>query len=604
MAGLPFGDLPVELLHRAVALCALAVSLLVVLVIERPGGSWGDRLRSRLVLGVPWGTLVVVTGVVGFYLVVQHGWSNWYDPVTLPYRAWSLFSPLGWLTAAFAHSGSSHLVGNVTTALAVFPLAEYAYGHYPRQRGSQSFASWRSNPLVRALLVVPAGTAIVGLVTALFSWGPIIGFSGVVFAAIGFAAVRYPVGAVVAAVAQGAVKLTYQVLLDPILVRQASERYVRPGWVGIAVQGHALGLFTGVALGVLVFYRDELIDLAALGSRGETPPSVLRMWAAALLLALVLRLQNLWWYRGAETFVLYRGLGLAVVALVATLIAAAVASPDTTLECPGGERETGGVLPDVGADDRIPDVQPGALLPNALSGTAGLDGAMTTRQVAVLALLAPLVAMAPVAVGLNLVAVADAGTPGGGAAVEVRDYTVTYAEDVQNGMTSVVDVSMFGETTTVNTSGVIVVSDRRNIWTTEVTKGALASRGSARVVVGGPTWRETVFVKREGWSALGGGAAYRVRIGPEPGDTRVAYTSGGATAGPVLAGRNVSVVPAEEGRFDVRVTQNGATMETAPMPDDGENVSVGGVTFVRDGAIVEARVNDTRVDVFRKENAR
>jgi membrane associated rhomboid family serine protease len=595
----PLDALPVELLHRLGALVAVALSLLVVVLVERPGGAWGQRLRQRFVMGVPWGTLVVVTGVVGFFLVAQHGWNNWFDPVTLPYRAWSVFSPLGVLTAAFAHSGSAHLIGNMTGTLAVFPLAEYAYGHYPRERGSQSFGSWRTNPLVRALVVVPAGTILVGLATALFSWGPVIGFSGVLFAGLGFAAVRYPLGTIVAVVAQGAVKLVYRTLLDPIVWREATERYVRPGWAGIAVQGHALGLFLGVALGVLVFYRDELVDLASLAGRGETPPPVHRMWAGALLLSLTLGLQNLWWYRGSDTYVLYRGLGLAFVALVAILVAAAVSSPDESIDELLSTPSLDSVLPDADLGRLVPDVGFGAVLPD-VPDEPPEDQVLTTRQVAVLLLLVPLVAMAVAGVGLNLMTVSE-GVPPGSETVETHGYTVTYAENVENGMTSVVEVTVFGETTSVTTSGVVVVSERRNIWTTVVTKGKLASQGRAEVVLGGPTWRETVFVKREGWSALGGGAAYRVRIGPARGNTNVAYVSEPATAGPVLAGRNVSVVPVDGGRFDLRVSRNDSTLGTVPIPGDGSNVTAGGITFVRDGAVVEARVNGTRVDVFRKQ---
>ena len=551
-----------ELLHQVGAVVAVLLSLGALWWLERPRGRWGDVLRSRFVLGVPWGTLVVVTGVVGFYLVAQHGWTYWRSPVTLAFSSWSYFYPLGWLTAAFAHSGSSHLIGNMTATLVVFPLAEFAFGHFPRERGSQSFASWRTNPLVRAFVVVPGGAFAVGIATSLFGWGPIIGFSGVVFAAVGFAAVRYPLAAVVAMVAQQGVTLGYRVLVDPIIFREASQRFVRPPWAGIAVQGHALGLFLGAALGILVFYRGGLLDLPFVGSRREDPPSTLRIWFGTFVLGLSLSLWALWWYRGGDAYVLYRGAGLAFVAIVAAMVAAAVGSPDR---------------PSFG------------------------NGGLTSRQVAVLVLAMPLVAMAVVAVPLNAMTVADAGPPAGTEPVEIRDYTVVYAEDVPNQMTSVVDVEAFGETTRVNTSGVIVISERRKVWTRAVSKSELAAGGSKRLVVGGPTWRETVFVKREGWSAVGGGSAYRVRIGRARGDTVVAHTSPRATAGAVLRGRNLSVEPAP-GRFRVLVTRNGSTMDAARVPGPNQSVTAGGVTFVRDGQTVVATIDGTQVDVFRKES--
>lgn len=552
----------VEVVHQVGAVVAVVVSLVLVWWLDRPSGRWSAHLRKRFVLGVPWGTLVVVSGVVGFYLVAQQGWNHWFSPLTLPYRAWSFFYPLGWLTAAFAHGGSAHLISNVTASLVVFPLAEYAYGHFPRERGSQSFGSLRTNPLVRAFVVLPIGTVLVGLVTALFSWGAVIGFSGVVFAGVGFAAVRYPLGAVIALTAQQGVKLAYRVLLDPILVREASERFVRPPWAGIAVQGHALGLFVGAALGILVFYREALLDLPAFGDRGEDRPSALRVWFGTLLIGLSLGLWAIWWFKGTSTYVLYRGAGLAVVALVAASIAAAVASPDR---------------PSIAIED------------------------MTSRQVAVLLLLVPLGVMAVSAVPLNALAVADANPPADAEPMEVRDYTVFYAEDVPNELTQVVNVTLFGETTELNTSGVIVVSERREIWSTAIGKDELASRGRATVVLGGPTWREAVFVKREGWSAVGGPSTYRVRMGPRQGDTDVVYTAPAATADPVVAGRNLSIAPAN-GSFVLRVTRNGTTLGSTPVPGPEGTATAGGVRFVREGSTIRARIDGTDVAVFRDEN--
>jgi len=553
----------VELLHRVAAVVAVAVSAAVVWRLDRPRGRWGARLRSRFVLGVPWGTLVVLAGVVAFYLLAQDGLNNWFSPVTLPYRAWSYFYPLGWLTAAFAHSGSAHLIGNVTASLAIFPLAEYAYGHFPRERGSQSFATPLTNPLVRAFVVVPLGAVVVGLLTALFSWGAIIGFSGVVFAGVGFAAVRYPLGAVVALVAREGVILAYRVLLNPILVREASERFVRPPWAGIAVQGHALGLFIGAALGILVFYREGLVSLARMGDRGEQRPSALRTYAGLVLIGLSLGLWAIWWFKGSSTFVLYRAAGLAVVALVGLVTAAAVSSAD-----------------------------------RPLLGDAGL----TRRQAAVMLLVVPLAAMAVVAVPLNTLAVAEADPPARAEPVEVRDYTVFYAEGVPNELTRVINVSAFGETTQLNASGVVVVSERREIWSTAVGKRELAAKGSTTIVLGGPTWRDTVFVKREGWTVAGGPSTYRVRIGPERGNTRVAFVADPATASPILAGRNVSVVP-REGGFAIRVSRNNTTLGRAPMPGENGTVTAGGVAFDRTGRDVVASINGTTVTVFRKEES-
>jgi hypothetical protein len=285
----------------------------------------------------------------------------------------------------------------VTSALVVFPVAEYAYGHYPRERGSQSFGTRLTNPLIRAFVLVPAAVVVVGILTSLFGWGPIIGFSGVVFAGIGFTAVRYPIAAVVAMVAQQGVTLIYRVLLNPIVVREASERFVRPPWAGIAVQGHALGLFVGAALGILVFYRGGLLRLPTVSERHDDHPGALRVWFGTFVLGLSLGLWAIWWYRGGDAYVLYRAAGLAVVAIVAAILVAAVASPD---------RPTGG------------------------------DGSLTTRQIAVVLLVLPILGMGVAAVPLNAMTVDDAGVPPGTETVEVRDYTVVYADVIPLGTSS------------------------------------------------------------------------------------------------------------------------------------------------------------------------
>ncbi|MFB6157044.1 MAG: rhomboid family intramembrane serine protease, partial [Haloferacaceae archaeon] len=180
------------LLQRLLVVAALVVGIAVVVALDRPRGRWGARLRRRFVLGVPWGTLVSVALVLAVYLFLQGGAADWNAPITIPFRAWSYFYPLGVAVAAFAHAGPGHLLGNLVGTLALAPLAEYAWGHFPRERGASSFASPLRNPLVRAFLVVPLAVVAAGLLTAAFSVGPIIGFSGVVFAFGGVALVHYP----------------------------------------------------------------------------------------------------------------------------------------------------------------------------------------------------------------------------------------------------------------------------------------------------------------------------------------------------------------------------------------------------------------------------
>lgn len=540
-------------LQRVVAVVALLGSLVVVWRFDRSRSRWGHRLRSRFVLGVPWGSAVAIGFVLAVYLFLQGGYWHWFRPVTLPYSAWSYFTPLGVAVAGLAHAGPGHLVGNLTSAAVLLPLAEYAFGHFPRERGSQSFSSWRTSPLLRAFVLFPAGVLFVALLTALFSWGPVIGFSGVVFAAAGFALVRYPIAAVVAVLGREVVSLIYRSLLDPVVQQEATSRFVRPGWAGIAVQGHALGLFLGAAAGVLVLYR--------MGS--DERPSALRLWLGTVLAGMSLGLWALWWIRGGDTYVLFRAVGLAFVVAVALLVVAPVVASE-----------------------------------RPLLGRFGDD--LTRRQVATVAFLFPLLVMSLIAVPVNLNVVEETGLPDDGQQVEVRDYTVGYAENVPDRMINVVDVSLFGETTEIRTSGVVVVSEQRNIWSREISPGQLAHSGRASVVVGGPGWREVVVATREGWSVTGGPTVYQVRLGKDGEPQRLAFESDPARADVVLAGHNVSLA-SRDGEFYVRLSKNGSVVERVSIPEAGESVMAGDVTFVRDGRSLIAEVDDTRVTVARKE---
>jgi membrane associated rhomboid family serine protease len=63
------------------------------------------------------------------------------------------------------------------------------------------------------------GTLALGVVTSVFSLGPVVGFSGVVFALAGFALVRYPLATVVALVGADALEVMYRALVSPTVVQ-------------------------------------------------------------------------------------------------------------------------------------------------------------------------------------------------------------------------------------------------------------------------------------------------------------------------------------------------------------------------------------------------
>ncbi len=597
-----------------VAVLAVAVfSLLVVYRIDRPDGRWGARLRSRFVMGVPWGTLVSALVVVSVYLFVQGGIHRWNDPVTIPFRAWSFLYPTGMITATFAHSSLDHLLGNLAGTLVLAPIAEYAWGHFPRDRGSSSFGSLLTNPWVRALVVFPGAVVLGGLLLAVISLGPVIGFSGVVFAFAGFALVRYPIAAVVGVVATGLVRRVYAALQDPIVTATAQPQPPSaPWWAEIAIQGHAVGLLLGVLVGIYVF-----------GRRDERPSAV-RVWFGVALFGVERALWAVYWYRGNERYVLFQGVGIVLVGLLAILVALGVTSSDRPLaarlgrlgaklhprrpEAPTVQADgAGDPAADVGSDPEGPGADGdgsdersgmGSPVRRALAGPLVALGAVKRRHAVLVVLLVSFAVLAGPGVGSNAVTAASHDAPGDG--MTVGDYSITYAEGVTNEMVSIVDISALNETTQVETSGVIVTSQRRNIWYQAVSKGRLAFRGYARVDVGGPGWRDHVWAIRRGWSASGGGTAYKVWLRDSDGNVRRVFDSPPATASPVVDGRNVSVVAADES-FRLRVSLNNTTLGSAPIPDPGNATAAGGLRLENEENAIYAVHNRTRVQVAKKE---
>jgi hypothetical protein len=184
--------------------------------------------------------------------------------------------------------------------------------------------------------------------------------------------------------------------------------------------------------------------------------------------------------------------------------------------------------------------------------------------------------------------------------VEVRDYEVFYAEGVTDRLVSVVDVP--GINTSVQTSGVIVVSEDRGIWWTAFGRSEIAFAGERRVRLGGVGWRESVVVNRTGWTVVGGPATYRVTLrrtgSNEP--ARVAWTADPSTAEPTIENRNVTLYPVEEG-FGLLVSRGNVTLGRAPVPALNETVEAGGLMFTNSEGKVFAEANGTRVRVAKRE---
>ncbi|GAA0509310.1 Membrane associated serine protease, rhomboid family [Halorubrum aquaticum] len=575
--------LPADAVHLLIAGAAAAVALAAVYASDRPAGAWGRRLRSRLLLGVPWGTLLAVGFVIGVYLLVQSGIENPNRPVVIPFRAWSYLYPEGMLWAGFSHASRGHITGNLLSTLVAGTLAEYAYGHFPRERGSETFGSLRRNPYVRAFCVVPGAILAFGVVSSLLALGPVIGFSGVVFALWGFALVHYPVGTIASLTAATLASVVYETVRTPVEIAEATPSFGPPSWANIAIQGHALGLIAGVLVGAWLLRRrsrrraskgdasgGRVSGHLPRGRSGPSSTSALVVFAAVLLFGASRRLWAVYWYLGNARYELYRALGLAGVLALAAIVAVAVAGREEPLR------------PTLA----VPE-------PRTIRGSVA---SATPAAVGLLCLLAAFAAVAGPAVVPNLVTVGEGDLPGD--PVEVEGYQVTYAEDVEDRTVSAIDIEAFGRSTSVRTSGVIVANPDREIWTTAVSKGNLAFWGYRAVDVGGTGWRETVWVQRTGWVAVGGNATYRVDAVREENRSTL-FVSDAADAEPRLDGRNVTVA-AVEGGFELRVA-HGGTNETAPIPPGNESVTLRGVEFVREEEAIYAERGDSRVRVADRE---
>ncbi|MDZ5811668.1 rhomboid family protein [Halorubrum sp. AD140] len=606
-----------DAVHLAVGGALVAVALVVVYETDRPDGAWTRALRSRLLLGVPWGTLVVVAGVVGVYLFVQSGLENPSRPVVIPFRSWSYFYPEGLLWSSFAHANRGHITGNLLSALVAGGIAEYAYGHFPGGRdvdddtgtvrsilpsrarlrelrseglsavgrsldprdaarsivASASRARGESlarNPYVRAFAIVPGAAVGFGLVASLFALGPVIGFSGVVFALWGFALVFHPIGTVAALTGSTLLNVAYETLRNPVTVGEASGSYGPPGWANVAIQGHALGLIAGIAAAAWLVRRRRRNGIDDGGDGDDSRRTALVAFGAVLLFGASRRLWAVYWYLGNERYELYRAVGVGLLAVLAAIVALAVAGRDDPLW----------------PERAVPE--PETLREGARSATPAAVG--------LLLLVSALAAVAGPGVVPNLVAVEEGDLPGD--PIEIDGYQVTYAENVENQAVSVVDVEAFGRSTSVNTSGVIVKSADREIWTTPVTRGNLEFWGYRAVDVGGTGWRETVWVQRTGWEVANADPAYRVdAIRNETRSTL--FTSEPVRAEPRIDGRNVTVA-AVEGGFELRVDHADGTA-VAPVPTENESVTLRGVAFVREDDAVFAERGETRVRIAERE---
>lgn len=519
-------------------------SAILIYHFDRPRGEWGRVVRSRLLMGIPWGTLLAVGFVLFVYLVIQDGRTDIHNPVRIPFQAWSIRYPTGMFLAGFSHADYGHLISNVTATLVLGTLAEAAFSHYPQRKGSVSFGDRLTNPYLRAFVIFPLGVIIVGILTGVFALGPVIGFSGVVFALAGFALVRYPLTTVIGIFAIQALRRMFNAIRRPTLTAGIdAPAPSAPWWAEVAIQGHAIGLFIGVAIGLYLLHR-----------RGIRPPAW-RIWAAVFLFSIVQGLWAVYWFEGTDRFILFQGLGVILVVILATLITATVA---------------------------------GSSRPLAFE--------FSRRQVAIGVFLMCMVLLMVPALAVNFITT-EAGVAQEHPGIDVEDYRVIYGEEVTNRMVAVVDVDIAG-LGDVRTSGVIVVSEKRDIWMRAISKQRLQSRGDGTVTLGGIGWREEVTAEWDAWNPVQNDSVYQVWLeGP---DERVhAFASEERRVGPVIADHNITIF-IQNASFHVAVDRDGERIGSAPIPAENETVTIGDLDLHNDEGNLIAEYDGTSVRIARR----
>lgn len=533
----------ISLLERVSVALLVGGLVLSYLVVYRLGDrpSPFQRLRTRFIVGVPWGTLLVVVGVYLVYHVLQ-GAGDPGGPNVVGFRSWSLWYPESILFSWLSHASSAHLTGNLLATVVFGGIAEYAWSHYPTETGQQSFSSWQTNPYARVCLFV-VGLAAVGLAGSVFVPGAIIGFSGVVFALAGLAIVTRPLVTVGGILGLEGVDLVYSGFQNPVGFAEASPEFSVPYWADTALQGHLFGLVVGVLLGVaLLRYR-------------KRSPNVGHVWFAALVFAVSRSMWTLFWFLSDTEFVLFRGLGAASVVVLASVIAIAT----------------------------FPDPRP--LVSDRINVPARRVGAT------VLVVIVILVALAGLPYNLADVSSGDGVEDG----IEIDGYTVTYAENVEDQYTAL-DIPIVGDALSVDASGVIVTSDERNVWSLETPRDELALNGFSVVVVGDSTWREVVIMNHTQWQLSGGNSTYKVygQHWQEMDDQRLLFAAPLGEGQPTINGSRFGIVPSTE-FYDIAVLGENGTRDRVQIPAHNESVDLAGVTFTRKNNRLIARHEQTEL---------
>lgn len=505
------------------------------------------RLQQRFILGVPWGSVLTIGGLLICYAIVQRGLWSWSDPLWIPFVNWSYLYPTGVILGPFTHAGPGHLMSNLFSAALLAPLAEYIWGHYSEESRSADVRGILARPYVRAIIVFPAAVIGVGLLTSILAWGPVIGFSGVVFAFAGFVVVRYPLTTVITIVSTTVLSDLVSAASNPYVIEEVRTELTTPWWVGISIQGHLVGFLIGAVLGVILLtYRHE-----------NHRPGPIRLWFGLVLVMVMMSLWAIWFPAEGDQYILYRGAGmLLVLGLVAAITIATVTK------------------------------------------SRPLVGAVTRRQLAIMGILLPILVIALVAIPMNTIAVTSYDRPPHAATAE--DYTIQYGDTVPNPVEPGFTIP-FWDPEPGTSSGVIVSSQDRQLWTEAISRNELARTGDDTIRVGGLTWSESINVSRIGWSPVGNESVYRVMVESDATSPTESYHSPSRLIEPVIANHSIRLNSTEAGFFIIVTGPNGDQTE-AMVPDENETSEVGELQIDRSDGSLYAEYNSTRVPIAEQEN--
>lgn len=535
-----------------ISFAAISIILLVTFLALRTVSehqSIFTRPRDRLIMGIPWVTLLTATICILMFFFIQTGRGNG-EPLVVGFRSWSLWYPQGIILSTFAHLDTAHLISNVTGIIVFGAIIEYTIGHYPPHHTPSNAIS----PLIQRIPTLKTPLLrILGLTGAVLGYaigssvllpGATLGISGLVFVLFGIAVVMKPRIAIIGVIVAEILGLLAQAIIFPVSISLLPAGPAATALAEISIHGHLFGFVVGALLGMLLVRRR--------GDNGDLVES----WFAALAIAVLFGLYAVTWPSESGDPMLFTAVGTVLVFTLALLISLLI--------------DDGNIM-----------------FINYID--------LSARETALGLLLAAVLAFAAIGIPYNLVAISDDGQFNN--QVEVEDYIIGYDEDVIDQYTAALMTPGIGpEDGAITVSGVIVVSDERNAWHVAASERELRHHKRVEVPVGDATWREDVVVTRTDWIVLGSAPVYQVHAEVNN-DTETLYTSEQIMSPHLIDGKSITIKATSE-EFQIIVQGDGQS-ETAAIPSEGGNVTVNGVEFERVSDRLRASSGDTQIVVAR-----